>query len=259
VKKPVSLRARLKGLYHGRGQGSRLFRYGMLAFDLATIGVFLIAAAAHDPWWLIPVDVVLGTVILADLAARVYIDDRPLRCFLSWATAADILVAVSLFLPLLVDNLGFLRVVRALRVLRSYRLVRDLRTDSLFFCRNEDVILRAINLLVFIFVVSSIVFVTQNDANPKIATYVDALYFTITTLTTTGFGDITLEGRGGRLLAIVIMVIGVSLFLRLLQVIFRPNKVHYECQDCGLLLHDPDAVHCKHCGHLLHIRTEGQV
>jgi voltage-gated potassium channel len=158
-----------------------------------------------------------------------------------------------------IDNLGFLRVARALRVLRSYHLLRDLRADSAWFRRNEEVVLRALNLFVFIFVVTSVVYVTQNDINPAIRTYVDALYFTITTLTTTGFGDITLIGTGGRLLAVVIMVIGVSLFLRLLQVIFRPPKVRYECPDCGLLVHDADAVHCKHCGRVLHIQTEGTV
>ena len=52
-----------------------------------------------------------------------------------------------------------------------------------------------------------------------------ALYFTVTTLTTTGFGDITLRGDIGRLLAVVIMVLGVVLFLKLLQAVFRPAKV----------------------------------
>jgi voltage-gated potassium channel len=99
--------------------------------------------------------------------------------------------------------------------------------------------------------------VTQNDINPEIRTYIDALYFTVTTLTTTGFGDVTLIGPGGRLLAIVIMVAGVSLFLRLLQALFRPHKIQFKCPDCGLLLHDADAVHCKHCGRVLPIEDEG--
>jgi len=116
---------------------------------------------------------------------------------------------------------------------------------------------RTVNLGVFIFIVTSVVFVTQHAFNPKISNYVDALYFTITTLTTTGFGDITLEGPGGRVLAIVIMFVGVGLFLRLLQAVFRPNKVRFDCPDCGLLVHDVDAVHCKHCGRVLHIPDEG--
>ena len=257
MKREPSFKARLKYVYDGHNPSARFFRYAMLAFDLATIAFFLFTALADEGAWITTVDFVIAVVIATDLAIRIYIDDRPLRCFLTFSTIADAIVIVSLLLPALIDNLAFLRVVRALRLLRSYQLVRDLRKDSVFFCRNEDVIVRTTNLLVFIFVVTSIVFVSQNDINPKIATYLDALYFTVTTLTTTGFGDITLEGPGGRIIAIFVMVIGVSLFLRLLQAIFRPPKVKYECEDCGLLLHDPDAVHCKHCGNTLHIRDEG--
>jgi voltage-gated potassium channel len=53
------------------------------------------------------------------------------------------------------------------------------------------------------------------------------------------------------------MVVGVALFLRLVQTIFRPSKVKYECPDCGLSRHELDAIHCKHCGRKLRIRTEG--
>jgi len=40
-------------------------------------------------------------------------------------------------------------------------------------------------------------------------------------------------------------------------VIFRPNKIRFECPDCGLLVHDAYSVHCKHCGRVLHIPYEG--
>jgi len=110
---------------------------------------------------------------------------------------------------------------------------------------------------VFMLVMTALVFETQIGHNPDINNYADALYFTVTTLTTTGFGDITLEGTSGRLLAVMIMIFGVSLFIRLAQTVFRPNKVHYECPECGLSRHDADAVHCKHCGEVVNIPTEG--
>lgn len=246
-------------LYFGDSPRAHHFRYGLVLFDVATIAVFLVASFARDAWWMIPLDLFLAAAISIDLAARLYVDPDRRRFLLSFTTLADLVVILSLLAPAFVDNLGFLRVVRALRLLRSYHLLRDLRADSPWFRRNEEVIQRTVTLAVFIFVVTSTVYVTQNDINPQIANYVDALYFTITTLTTTGFGDIVLKGPGGRLLSVVIMVVGVSLFLRLLQVIFRPPKVRFECPDCGLLVHDADAVHCKHCGRVLHIETEGAV
>ncbi|HYF55997.1 MAG TPA: ion channel [Salinarimonas sp.] len=254
----TGLRARLRHLYHGDAPGPRRFRYALVVFDILVIADFLVLAAQPGRFETRMVDLALGVLVMIEFAARLTAEDDRRAYLRSPATLADIAVIVSLLLPAFFDNLGFLRVARAVRVLRSYRLMSDLRRDLPWFRTNEDIVMRATNLLVFVFLVTSVVFVTQNDINPGIKTYLDALYFTITTLTTTGFGDITLVGPGGRLLAVLVMVIGVSLFLRLLQAIFRPPKVRYECEDCGLYLHDVDAVHCKACGKLLHIRNSGE-
>lgn len=251
------LRDKLRQLYFGVDEEARRFRYGMVVFDVVTIGAFLVSSVVGNPAWVIALDLVLALLLIVEFAARLYVEPSVRRVLLTFTTAADIVVIVSLLLPFFVENLAFLRIARALRLLRSYHLLRDLRSDSPWFRRNEDIIQRTVNLGVFIFIVTSVVYVTQHLINPQISTYVDALYFTITTLTTTGFGDITLKGPGGKILAVVIMVVGVGLFLRLLQAIFRPSKVRFECPDCGLLVHDADAVHCKHCGRVLHIETEG--
>lgn len=253
----AELREKLQTLYFGDDERARRFRYGLIVFDVVTIAIFLVSSVAGEQWWMIPLDLAIACVLIMDFAARLYAERERLRYLLSFTTAADVVVIVSLLLPFFVENLAFLRIARALRLLRSYHLLRDLRADSPWFRRNEDIVQRTVNLGVFIFIVTSVVYVTQHLINPQISNYVDALYFTITTLTTTGFGDITLRTPGGRLLAVLIMVVGVGLFLRLLQAIFRPSKVRHECPDCGLLVHDVDAIHCKHCGRLIHIPTEG--
>jgi voltage-gated potassium channel len=173
-------------------------------------------------------------------------------------TVTDVVVILSLLLaPLVSQSFGFLRVLRTLRLLHSYHVLRDLRRDTPFFRRNEDVIVSSVNLGVFIFFMSTLVFVLRADHNPDIVGYVDALYFTVSALTTTGFGDIVLAGTIGRLLAVVIMVAGVALFLRLAQTVFRPSKLRHKCPECGLNRHETDAVHCKHCGEILKIETGG--
>jgi voltage-gated potassium channel len=122
-----------------------------------------------------------------------------------------------------------------------------------FVRRNLAAIRAAVNLGVFVFVVSAVVYVQQRTINPNIDDYLDALYFTIPTLTTTGFGDITLEGKYGRLLATLVMIFGISLFLNLVGAVFRPRKVDHACPRCALLRHDVDAVYCKACGQALQI------
>lgn len=137
-------------------------------------------------------------------------------------------------------------------------LVR-LRLDSPFFRRNEEVIFAVTNLAVFIFVMTAVVYETQKHRNDQITNYADALYFTVTALTTTGFGDITLPGTVGRLISVVIMIFGVTLFFHLARALLSSNKVRFPCPTCGLQRHDSDAVHCKARGTVLNIPDEGQV
>ena len=161
-------RTRLRSLYFGESPRARRFRYGLIAFDGLTMAIFILASAARDQWWLIPLDLVLAVVLSVELAARLYVEENRREQLLTFATLADVVVIGSLLLPAFVDNLGFLRVVRALRLLRSYHLLRDLRAASPRFRLYEDVVQRTVNLGVFIFVVTSVVYVTQNDINPGI-------------------------------------------------------------------------------------------
>ncbi len=247
----------LKYLYIGHDPVSVWFRYGLILFDLVTI-VFFVATAhvPHGPGLTI-LSMVIGLLILADFSARLWIAKDRWKLFSKIYTLADLVVIISLMLdPFISGNLAFLRILRALRLIHSYHLLRDLRRDSEFFRTHEDAVIAAINLLVFVFVTSTAVLVFFIPENSQTA-YIDALYFTMATLTTTGFGDITLATPGGKLFSVFIMVVGVALFVRLAQAIFMPQKVRYKCPSCGLFRHDPDAVHCKHCGEALRIETGG--
>ena len=251
------MRDRLRTLYRGSSAESRVFRFAILAFDIVTILFFIVSSLMRDQTWIYVVDAIIAVFIIADLAARYWISERRERFLLEATTWADIIVVITLLLPALLESLLFLRVIRALRLLRSYRVLKDLRQEFSFFRRNEETIQSGVNLGVFVFVMTALVYVLQVNTNPLITNYIDALYFTVTTLTTTGFGDITLTDTTGRILSVVIMVFGVALFLRLIQTIFRPTRVIYDCPDCGLHRHDADAIHCKHCGRVLNIANEG--
>lgn len=245
-------------LYTGTSKKAAVFRYLLIGFDVSTI-VFFVATVPLEPTRAImAADLAIGALILADFLARLWIAPNRARMLRQIYTVTDLVVILSLLLaPLVSQSFGFLRVLRTLRLLHSYHVLRDLRRDTPFFRRNENVIVSSVNLGVFIFFMSTLVFVLRVDRNPDIVGYVDALYFTVATLTTTGFGDIVLNGTTGRLLAVVIMIAGVGLFLRLAQTVLRPSKLRHKCPECGLNRHDADAVHCKHCGLLLKIETGG--
>lgn len=252
------LKAKLATLYTSHTAAAVRFRYGLILFDVVSI-LFFVATAGlpHGPV-LIAISFGVGLVIALDLAARVWVAEDRRFILTRIYTIADVLVILSLVLePFLEGNVGFVRILRGLRLIHSYHLLQDLRRDSRFFRQHEETVIAVINLFVFVFLTAITVLVFFIDPEESQTPYIDAIYFTVATLTTTGFGDITMTTPVGKLFSVFVMVVGVTLFVRLAQAVMRPGKVRHACPDCGLLRHEPDAVHCKHCGRVLNIEAEG--
>lgn len=248
----------LRYYYESNTPTAHRFRYALLAFDIVTLLFVVATSFAPRSETLEKLDLLFGVLILADFLARLAISRHRLREFAHLATWADIAAIASFLAPVSGEMVGFLRILRTVRLLHTYELLARLRQDSLWFRRHEEVALATVNLAVFLFIMTGIVYETQHARNPAIGNYVDALYFTVTALTTTGFGDITLIGPFGRLISVVIMILGVTLFLMLVRALLQPQKVRFRCPTCALLRHDADAVHCKACGTVLQIPDEGQ-
>lgn len=251
----LRLRARLRYLYHGSQPPAVRFRMAVIVVDFAIIAFFLASPILRNMGWAFyALDYLVAALLALDLAARAwtYSDIKDwLKRPIVWL---DLFILATLLFPAWLFNLGFLRMMRLWTVLNSdffWRTVGRRYDDT----RVEGIVRALSSLLTFVFLTTGFVYATFRG-HDGIAGYVDALYFTVATLTTTGFGDVTLPGPLGRLLSIAIMLVGITLFLRLAQALIKPHKVRYPCDVCGLQTHDPDAVHCKACGNLLCIPDE---
>lgn len=242
-------------LYSGHGKWPSAFRWSMLAFDIVTIGIFLIhplvswhqAGVAQTPVW-VAVDIFIAAVIALDFFARLYIERHKWRFFVRPTNWADLIVLVTLVTPALSQNFSFLRIFRIVRLVRAFEFLDQKTMVGRWLNINSFIVAKVVNLVVFIFLVTALVYVSQFRHNPHVTSYLDALYFTIGTLTTVGLGDITLPDTLGRWITIGIMVLGVTLFLQLIRAIAVGDKVRHHCPACHLPLHDRDAAHCKRCG-----------
>lgn len=249
-----ALRSRLRLLYQGHSPVAERFQFGLLIVDLAIIAFFIATPLLRDQPVFLWVDFAVLVLVAVDLAARGLANNEPLRWLRQPTTIVDLFIMMTLLFPAWLANLGFLRILRLWTLSRSGVLWRPLRHFGLSEWRETGE--AVVNLVTFLFLVSGFVLTFFRNGEVGIAGYVDALYFTVATVTTTGFGDITLPGTFGKLTSIVVMIVGISLFVRLAQSLFRPTKVRFPCPQCGLQRHDPDAVHCKACGHVLNIPND---
>jgi voltage-gated potassium channel len=249
------LRIRLRHLYHGKSPQAVRFRLGVIGIDLALIAFFIAAPFLRATPAFLIVDYLVALILALDLAARGMASKRAVDWIRRPMIWIDIFVLATLLFPQWLFNLAFLRVLRIWTLFNSdffWETVGRRYDDT----RWEDVIRTLSALVTFVFLATGFVYTSFVGKETGITGYIDALYFTITSLTTTGYGDITLPGPWGKVLSMAIMVSGIAFFARLATSLFKPNKVRFLCPTCGLMRHDPDAVHCKACGELLNIPNE---
>lgn len=246
-----ALRARLRLYYRGHSRGAERFQYAVIIVDLLIVAFFVVSPVMRERPSFLWIDYSIAALLFLDIAARALASSNIPRWLRQPTSIVDIFILLTLLFPLWLANLGFLRVLRLWSLSRSGTFWRPLVRRG--YAPWRDVVQSVVNLITFLFVVTGFIYTFFFREGSGLAGYIDALYFTVTSMTTTGYGDILLPGPWGKLTSVVIMLAGVTLFIRLGQAIFRPQKVWHPCPRCGLQRHDPDAVHCKACGYMLNI------
>ena len=248
-------RQRLRRLYVGTDPQAVRFQWAFATVDLIIIGFFIMSPVLQDLKAFLWFDYAVALLLTADLTARAAAAVSIRQWLRRPSVWVDFIVLATLLAPLWLANLGFLRILRLWTLSQKGLFWRSLRRHG--YQEWEDVGRAAINLVTCLFIITGFIYTAFARPGSGMEGWVDALYFTVATITTTGFGDITLPGAAGKLTSIVTMIVGISLFVRLAQALFRPYKVTFRCPKCALMRHEPDAVHCKACGHLLAIPDEG--
>jgi len=239
----------------------------LLALNVLFVAVYVDQTYPHPPavdatlWTL---EVALASVFGVEYVLRIYGAPDRFAEFTNGYTVADLLsilptFAVLLFPGVLVGTfgLGFLRALRVVRFLRFYRFTQD---EEFFFGTVSMETLRVLRLVLTIltifFVTGGLFYEVEAAANPNVSTFGDGFYYTVVTITTVGFGDIVPVTPAGRWVTMTALVVGLVLIpwqaSRIIREWAARDKVNVTCPDCGLAYHDPDASHCKACGHVIY-------
>ena len=136
--------------------------------------------------------------------------------------------------------LRIFRIGRAVRLLRLLRLLRLMRIGVIMQQRisglSEDLQRRtAENTIIVVYLLFSLVFGTvgimvfEKGHNDGFQTLGDGLWWCVVTITTVGYGDISPKTAGGKVVAVIIMFIGLSFYALLTGllstiIIERTNK-----------------------------------
>lgn len=154
-------------------------------------------------------DVAICAVFMADFFLLLYLHRDRRRYLVTWGWL-DFLSSIPMVDPFRWGRIG--------RIIRLLRLFRGLRGSAailrrLFASRRETTAIAIVLTLLIVAVFSSVaILVAEEGSGGNIDTAEEAVWWTLTTMTTVGYGDLAPVTTLGRAVAVLTMFSGIGVF-----------------------------------------------
>jgi voltage-gated potassium channel len=193
---------------------------------------------------------------------RIICIQKPRKYIFSFFGIIDFLSTVPKYLSYFVVGSQYITAFRALRLLRVFRILKLVR-----FVGESNNLLRALSasrtkIFIFVFfmliisvLLGTIMYLIEGPEH-GFNSIPHSVYWTIVTLTTVGYGDISPETGLGQFIATLIMIIGYGIIAVPTGIVTveyskqsdLKSKNITTCPNCDALEHPADARHCYNCG-----------
>lgn len=169
-----------------------------------------------------------------------------LRFILQPLTIIDLLAILPFYLPFLAMDLRSIRILRLFRIVRIAKIGRYYSSLNLlrhvFQSRKEELILTSV-LMVFVLVMAStVLYYCENNAQPdKFSSIPATMWWSVSTLTTVGYGDVYPVTTIGKFCASLIAILGIGMFALptgilgagFVEAVQKRKNSHIVCPHCG--------------------------
>ena len=209
---------------------------------------------------------VITILFSIEFMLRLIVVKKPWKYMTSFYGVVDLLSILPTYISIFFPQSQFLIVIRSLRLMRVFRIfkltrfVRESMTIVLALKASARRILVFLSFIVLLSIIlGAMIYVVENPQNKAFSSIPQSVYWSIVTITTVGYGDISPVTPAGKLIASLIMLLGYAIIAVPTGIVTvelsksaRTEKAEAQaCPSCGHFGHDPDAKYCKFCGHEL--------
>jgi len=194
---------------------------------------------------------------------RIICIKHPKKYIFSFFGVIDFLSTIPKYLSFFIGGSQYITAFRALRLLRVFRILKLVR-----FIGESNNLLRALKasrtkIFVFVFFVlivsvllGTIMYLVEGPEH-GFNSIPHSVYWTIVTLTTVGYGDISPETGLGQIIATIIMIVGYGIIAVPTGIVSaeyvtertrKKKKNDKTCPECGTTIRQKDALYCRVCG-----------
>jgi voltage-gated potassium channel len=207
--------------------------------------------------------------------ARILTVKKPKNYIFSFYGIIDFLSTIPLYLSFILIGSNYLLTVRAMRLLRVFRILKIARYVGEGNKLKKALVESRAKIFIFIFAVlivaiisGTLMYLIEGEKSGFTNIPV-SVYWCIVTLTTVGFGDITPITPVGQFLASLIMILGYGVIAVPTGIVSAQyarkgmdDYVHVNtqsCRNCGEPKHRDDAKFCHKCGEEMHLENNDKV
>lgn len=194
---------------------------------------------------------------------RIYSHPKPLKYIFSFYGIIDFLAVVPSYLEFVFLNSHYLFMIRALRLVRIFRILKLGRYIS-----EAEVLMKALRqsmykitvffgaVVTLVIFLGTIMYLVEGH-DSGFDSIPESIYWAIVTITTVGYGDIAPVTVFGRIIASIAMLTGYSIIavptgiisMEINRASKASRKINSQlCEICGFEEESKDANYCKKCG-----------
>lgn len=209
------------------------------------------------------------SIFLIEYLVRIYCHPEPRKYIFSFYGAIDVLSIVPAFIALLYPDAEYLLVVRAIRMLRVFRVLKltHYLSQANFLMvalrgSKQKIVVFLLSVTTMVLVFGTLMYVIEGPSR-GFTSIPMSIYWAVVTITTVGFGDIVPHTPLGKAVASLVMITGYSIiavptgiFTAELATAMRTDSLQHRCPTCEKLSHEANAAFCSRCGTQLFKRPE---
>ena len=231
---------------------------------LSVILVMLESVSSYDEKYhtfLVLCEWVITVFFTIEYILRIYSSRKPWQYITSFYGVIDLISILPMYISFFFVGSKILTVVRALRLLRLFRVLNLAQfTGSasqlkLAVNASKSKVLVFVYFIIIISILLGAVMYTLEGEEAGFTSIPTSIYWCIVTLTTVGYGDITPLTPLGKMLASFIMILGYGIIAVPTGIVtaemasLSNNKLNHEkCPNCGATDHRLTAKYCFKCG-----------
>lgn len=245
--------------------------FDILLLIVILLSVFVVMLESVDTFdnryhnFLVTCEWIITIFFTVEYILRIISTNKPWKYILSFYGIIDLISLLPMYLSFFLPSSRTLSVVRALRLLRLFRVLNLVQ-----FSGQASQLRLAINasrtkiivFIYFVFVISILLGAVMYVVEPRDSGFTSiptSIYWCIVTLTTVGYGDIAPVTALGKIIASFIMILGYGIIAVPTGIVTAELATNNNnkkllpgaCKKCGTMDHRTTAEFCYSCGNSL--------